>query len=116
VENWSFSSRDVRVQVPLKVDPSCDPAFVERLLLEVSRAHPRALGRHEPQVWLTSFDEKAINFEIQVWIEDPENGLGNLQSDILKAAWQRFKEEGVKLPSPEQDIAVKEWPAGTKFF
>lgn len=116
VENWSFSSRDVRVQVPVKVDNSSDIASVEKLLLEAARSHPRSLARHEPQVWLTGFDENAIQFEIQVWIEDPEDGLGNLQSDILKGVWQRFKDAGVKLPQPQHDLAIKEWPEGTKFF
>lgn len=115
VENWSYSSRDVRVKVPVKVDNGCDIEFVEKLLLEEAHKNPRALQRQKPQVWLTGFDENAIHFEIQIWIEDPEEGLGNLQSDILKNVWRRFKAEGVKLPFPQHDLHIKEWPEGTKF-
>lgn len=115
VENWSYSSRDVRVKVPVKVDNSSDIEFVEKILLEEANRNPRALQRQKPQVWLTGFDENAIHFEIQIWIEDPEEGLGNLQSDILKGVWRRFKAEGVKLPFPQHDVAIKVWPEGTKF-
>lgn len=115
VENWSYSSRDVRVKVPVKVDNGSDIEFVEKILLEEANRNPRALQRQKPQVWLTGFDENAIHFEIQIWIEDPEEGLGNLQSDILKGVWRRFKAEGVKLPFPQHDVAIKVWPEGTKF-
>ncbi len=116
VENWSFSSRDVRVKVPVKVDTASDIAFVEKLLLAEAGCHARVLAQPEPNVWLTGFDENAIHFELQLWIEDPEDGLGNLQSDILKGVWQRFKENGVNLPISQHDLAIKEWPEGTKFF
>lgn len=115
VENWSYSSRDVRIKIPVKVDNSSDIGFVETLLLAEARKNSRVLKTPEPQAWLSGFDENAIHFEIQVWIEDPEDGLGNLQSDILKGVWQSFKESGVKLPFPQHDIAIKEWPEGTKF-
>ncbi len=115
VENWSYSSRDVRIKIPVKVDNSSDIGFVEKLLLEEARNHVRVLKKPEPQAWLSGFDENAIHFEIQVWIEDPEDGLGNLQSDILKGVWKSFMENGVKLPFPQHDIAIKEWPEGTKF-
>lgn len=110
VENWSYSSRDVRIKIPVKVDNSSDIAFVEKLLLEEACKNARVLTKPEPQAWLSGFDENAIHFEIQVWIVDPEDGLGNLQSDILKGVWQSFMKNGVKLPFPQHDIAIKEWP------
>jgi small-conductance mechanosensitive channel len=111
VENWSFSSRDVRVKVPVGVAYGSDLDLVERLLLEEAKQLPRVLDRRIPEVWLHAFGDNAVQFEVQLWIDDPEEGLGNLRSDLLKAVWKRFEVEGVKIPYPQQDVHIREWPA-----
>ena len=110
VENWSFSSRDVRVKVPVPVAYSSDLAKAEAIMLDEARKLPRMLGHHEPSVWLVALGEYAAQFEVQLWIDDPEDGLGNLRSDLLKAVWHRFQAEGIEVPYPQQDVRVKEWP------
>ena len=112
VENWSFSSRDVRVRVPVPVAYGSDLALAEALILSAAQGIPRVLDRREPQVWLNSFGDNAVLFELQIWIDDPEDGLGNLRSDVLKAIWEKFKVSGVEIPFPQTDIRIKEWPAG----
>lgn len=110
VENWSYSSRDVRVKVPVPVAYGSDLVLAERLLLEAAMELPRALKHKEPQAWLASFGDNAILFEVQVWIEDPEDGVGNLRSDLLKSIWRKFRVSGVEIPFPQTDIRIKEWP------
>jgi len=110
VENWSYTSRDVRVKVPVPVAYGTDLELAEQLILEEARKLPRMLDRREPEVWLHSFADSAIMFEAQLWIEDPEEGLGNLRSDLLKAVWRRFKAQGIQVPFPQRDLHIKEWP------
>jgi len=110
VENWSYSSHDVRVRVPVPVAYASDLKLAEQLLLEAAREIPRVLSRREPQVWLSSFSENAVVFEVQMWIEDPEDGLGNLRSDLLKLVWEKFQKGGVEIPFTQHDIRVKSWP------
>jgi small-conductance mechanosensitive channel len=110
VENWSYSSRDVRVKVPVPVAYGSDLVLAEKLLLEAAMELPRALKRKEPQAWLASFGDNAILFEVQVWIDDPEDGVGNLRSDLLKSIWRKFRVSGVEIPFPQTDIRIKEWP------
>jgi small-conductance mechanosensitive channel len=110
VENWSFSSRDVRVKVPISVAYGSDLELVERLLMIEARKLPRMLSNHEPAVWLMAFGENAVQFEIQLWIADPEEGLGNLRSDLLKAVWSSFKANGITIPFPQRELHIKEWP------
>ena len=111
VENWSYSSRDVRVKVPVSVAYSSDIDLVERVLLEEARKLKRMLPYHDPSVWLSSFGENAIEFEVQLWIDDPEDGLGNLRSDYLKAVWHAFRVNNIEIPFAQRDVRVKEWPA-----
>ncbi|MFM6932159.1 MAG: mechanosensitive ion channel family protein [Novosphingobium sp.] len=110
VENWSFSSRDVRVKVPIGVAYGSDIEKVEKVLLEAAHSLPRVLDRHPPQVWLHGFGSNAIEFEVQMWIDDPEEGLGNLRSDLLKAIWRSFVAHGIEVPLTQHDIHIREWP------
>ncbi len=111
VENWSYSSREVRVKVPVPVAYGSDLVLAERLILEAAHGIPRVLESRQPKVWLTAFGDSAIEFELLIWIEDPEDGLGNLRSDLLKSIWEKFKADGVEIPFPQSDIRIKEWPA-----
>ncbi len=110
VENWSYSSKDVRVKVPVSVADNADLELAERLMLEAARACPRVLENPPPDVWLRTLGASAIEFELQLWIDDPENGTGNLRSDVLKRLHRLFQEQGVPLPSSQHDINVKELP------
>ena len=110
VENWSYSSRDVRVKVPVPVAYGSDLELAEALMIEAALAHPRVQQKPPPQVWLSSFGEKAIVFELRIWIEDPEDGVGNLRSDLLKAVWRKFSAKGIQVAFDPQYAAAKAAP------
>jgi small-conductance mechanosensitive channel len=110
VENWSYSSRDVRVHIPVGVAYSCDLPLAQKLMTEAARASGRVLDSPEPRVWLRAFGESAVEHEILVWISDPEGGVGNVQSEILNRVWELFRENKVELPFPQRDIHIRDWP------
>ncbi len=111
VENWSYSSRDVRIRIPVTVATGADLDLAERLMKEAVFASPRVLKAPPPAVWLLEFAEAGMKFEIRVWVNDPEEGLGNIRSDVLKAMWRLFQEHGVLLPDPaDRIVRVREWP------
>ncbi|MFA9201657.1 MAG: mechanosensitive ion channel family protein [Cypionkella sp.] len=110
VENWSYSSKNVRIQVPVGVGYGCDIVAVEKLMLEAARSATRVLATPPPVVWLDSFGESAIEFKIHCWINDPEEGVGNVRSDVLKRLWALFQEHDVEVPFPQRDVTLKESP------
>ncbi|MFC3173581.1 mechanosensitive ion channel family protein [Novosphingobium bradum] len=104
VENWSYSSRDVRVKVPVAVAYGTDIDHAESLMLQAARAAKRVHNDPAPSVWLKAFGDNAIEFEIQCWIDDPEEGVGNIRSDVLKQVWHLFREHGVEIPFPQREV------------
>ena len=112
VENWSFSTRDVRLRIPVGIAYGSDIQLAERLMLEAAAETERVLADPAPSVWLSAFGDSAIQFEIQLWIDDPEAGVGNIRSGVLKRIWALFRDNGVALPFPQRDIRIKEWPQG----
>jgi small-conductance mechanosensitive channel len=110
VENWSYSSRDVRVHIPVGVAYDCDLPRAQELMIEAAKASSRVLPSPEPRVWLRLFGESSVDHEILVWISDPEAGVGNVQSEILNRLWVLFKENGISIPFPQRDIRIKAYP------
>ncbi len=107
VENWSYSSREVRVRMRIPVGYDADLRLVQRLIVDVARANPRVLDDPEPMVWITAFGERAVDHELRFWIDDPESGLGNVQGEVFLAIWDAFKAAGIAIPAPRLDVAVK---------
>lgn len=111
VENWSYSSPNVRIHIRVGVGYGCDLAVAQQLMIEAAMTPKRVLANPKPTVWLRAFGDSSVDHDILVWIADPEAGVGNVQSEILNRLWLLFKEHGIELPFPQRDVRVKEWPA-----
>lgn len=112
VENWSYSSRNVRVHIPVGVGYGSDLALAQQLMVEAASAANRVLPEPKPSVWLKDFGDNAVEHDILVWIDDPEAGVGNVRSDILNRLWVLFREHGIELPFPQRDLHIRSLPEG----
>lgn len=110
VENWSYSSRDVRVRMRVPVPYECDLRAAQAIIVDVAKANPRILADPEPVVWIIAFGERAVDHELRYWISDPESGLGNIQGEVFLGIWDRFREAGIRIPYPRTDLRVMEMP------
>jgi small-conductance mechanosensitive channel len=107
VVNWSYSSKDVRVKAPVHVAYDTDLELAEKLMLKALHECPRVLDFPAPNVLLIAFGESAVDFEIRFWIDDPEDGLSNIRSDVLKRVWNLFHEHNICIPFPQRDLNLK---------
>jgi small-conductance mechanosensitive channel len=108
VENWSYSSKTVRIQVPIGVAYATDIDLAEKLMLEAAKASPRVLNSPPPSVWLDAIGESSVNYVIQCWITDPEEGIGNVRSDVLKRLWKLFQANQIEIPFPQRDLNLRD--------
>jgi small-conductance mechanosensitive channel len=108
VENWSYSSRNVRFQIEVGVSYNSDMELVERLLIEAAKSAPRVLETPPPTVWMSNFGASSVDFVIHCWITDPEDGIGNIRSQVLKKLWALFKEHEIEIPFPQNDLNLRD--------
>ncbi len=106
VRNQSFTDTQVRLAAPVQVAYRADLELAMRLMEEAARAHPRVLANPAPRVLLTAFADSGINLELGFWISDPQEGTGNVRSDINLAIWRSFREHGVEIPFPQREIRL----------
>jgi len=104
VENWSYSSRNVRVHVGFHVSFDCDLRLAQWLAVEASSISPRVLKEPAPVCWIKAFGDNGVEFDLRIWIDSPEAGVGNVTSEVFFRIWDLFKEHGVTMPVPQRDL------------
>ena len=107
VENWSYSSKNVRMQIPVGVSYNCDIKRAEELMLEAAASCPRVLKSPPPTCWLDEYGDSSVNFIIHCWITDPEDGVGNVKSQVLKKLWELLAENEIEIPFPQRDLNLR---------
>jgi potassium efflux system protein len=70
----------------------------------------RILEDPKPACLITGFGDSSINLEGRAWINDPENGIGSVKSDLFWGIWRRFREHGIEIPFPQRDLYLKSIP------
>lgn len=108
VINWSYGDRHVRLKLPVQISYGDSPRLAMQLLLEASGANERVIDDPGPVVRLMGFGDDGINLELRVWINDPEQGVNNVRSDINLMIWDAFKTHNITIPYPQRDLHVKQ--------
>lgn len=101
VENLTNFDRQFSLSTTIVVGLDSDVEQVTELLLAAARAQARVLEKPAPAVQLVDFVEHGLQFTLTYYINDPQNGQGNLRSDVNVAVLQHLRGAGVTLPSPK---------------
>jgi small-conductance mechanosensitive channel len=111
VINWSYADRNVRLKIPVAISYDNDPEQALALMAQAAHANPRVLADPPPATRLMNFGDNGIELELRVWINDPQQGLANVRSDVNLAIWRLFKEAGITIPYPQRDLHIRSgWP------
>ncbi|CAG2129422.1 hypothetical protein LMG31506_00640 [Cupriavidus yeoncheonensis] len=106
VQNHSFSNTNVRVATRVQADYAADPETVIMLLAECVRELPRVLQDPAPAAFLVMFADSGIEYEVAVYIADPQNGKLGVQSAMNRAIWRTLREHHISIPYPQREVRV----------
>jgi len=107
VINHTYTDRRVHVPIPVQVSYDADLDAVARILEELAQGHRRVLADPAPRVLVKELADSGINLELGVWIDDPEDGIGNVRSDLYFQLLRRFRAEGIEIPYPQREIRMR---------
>jgi potassium efflux system protein len=106
VTNWTLGDRSMRLTIPVGVAYGSDVETVMRVLMEVARSSDRVLTEPQPMVLFLNFGDSSLDFQLRVWIPD-FNDRRIIQSALIREIDRRFREEGVEIPFPQQDLHLR---------
>ncbi|WP_338605196.1 mechanosensitive ion channel family protein [Desulfoferula mesophila] len=107
VINCSYSSREVRIKVPIGIAFGSDVDLAMSLAEQAAADVPRILKSPPPGCRLVGLGEFAINLSLRFWITDPEHGVSNVTTEVLKRVLKLFEKNGVEIPMPQQEVRIK---------
>jgi small-conductance mechanosensitive channel len=113
VVNWSHKSDHVRLKVPVRVPHDSDLDQALALMREAASCPERVLAVPAPNALIMAFGESAIELELRFWIEDAQNGVHNVKSQVLYEIWRLFQQQGIRIPYPKRNLCVRSDPPPT---
>jgi small-conductance mechanosensitive channel len=102
VENSSLADPKVSINTRVQVAYGTDLEALLPSLTKAVAAVPRVIDSPAPAVTLTGFGNDGLDLEVGFWIGDPENGQGNVRSDVNLAILRTLTAAGVEIPYPQR--------------
>ncbi len=116
VVNRSFSDPRLRLVIPIGVAYGTDVEKVRELLLDVAKeergASSTVLATPEPFVNFVGFGESSLDFELFVWISDP-NQFIIIKSNLNFRINRILSENNIEIPFPQRDLHIRTFNKGT---
>jgi small-conductance mechanosensitive channel len=111
VTNWTLKGDTRRIHVPFSVAYGADRGKVRDAVLAAARASPFTLPETEArksQVWLVSFGDKGLDFELLVWpTRDAVKRPAAMHAAYTWLVADALDEAGIEVPLPQTDLRIR---------
>jgi small-conductance mechanosensitive channel len=104
VENASLADKRLQQSTQVTVAYGTDIPSLAPALAAAVAAVPRVLADPGPAVLLAGFAADGLDMSIVFWIADPENGQGNVRSEVNLAVLATLTAHGVEIPFPQRVV------------
>ncbi|MEZ6185481.1 MAG: mechanosensitive ion channel [Planctomycetota bacterium] len=103
VINWSLSSPEIRLCLPVGIAYGSDTGRAREILLSVARGHPHVLADPEPVAFFDAFGDSALNFELRAFVAHVRHRY-TVKHELLDEINRRFNEAGICIAFPQSDV------------
>jgi small-conductance mechanosensitive channel len=110
VENSSLADPRVVVSSTVQVAYGTDVRALQPKLVAAMTGVPRVIAEPGPTVQLSNFAADGMDLTLSFWIRDPENGQGQVKSDVHLAVLDVLNAEGVEIPFPQRVVHTRAVP------
>ena len=107
VVNYSLPDHMTIRKVTVGVSYHVAPNTVRKTVLDVLASVAGIHRQPEPLVRVLHYGDFSVNYEIRYAIHEYQRYL-DVESEIMKLLWYRFKRDGIEIPFPIQTVHLKE--------
>jgi potassium efflux system protein len=104
--NWTLSDNVIRADIPVGIAYGSDTVLARDLLLQCAEQNKRALDTPEPDAIFSAFGSSSLDFILRVHISSVDD-LMPVQSELHFAIDQAYREAGIEIAFPQQDIHIR---------
>jgi small-conductance mechanosensitive channel len=104
--NWTLSDTTRGVEIALGIAYGTNLELVKKVLNDLLAANNRVLKYPEPGVLFKNFADSSINITISFWVMHVTQAPA-IKSEVITAIDSKFKENGIVIPFPQQDLHVQ---------
>lgn len=104
--NWTLTNSVNRIIISVGVAYGTDTIQAKKILTEIAREHPIVLKDPEPLATFEEFGDSSLLLKLRVYLPDLSYRV-NLISDLHDTIDQRFKEAGIEIAFPQQDLHIR---------
>lgn len=105
--NWTYSSRQIRRELPVDIAYETDVELAESLILATAAEHDYVLDEPAPEIFFDGFGDSALNMVLVYWVEfDGTKGPRRVDSDLRHEIYRRLSAAGISIPFPQQEVRV----------
>jgi small-conductance mechanosensitive channel len=96
-----------RLRIKIGVAYGSDVQQVRSALLEATAETEQIEADPAARVRFRTFGDSSLNFELLCWVAEPVL-RGRVSDKLNEAVYNKFNEQGIKIPFPQRDINIKE--------
>ena len=104
IENSSLADSRVLVKTRVQVAYGTDVRALRPRLEAAVATVERVLAQPGPAVTIEAFAPDGIDLDIAFWIADPENGQGNVRSEVNFMVLETLGSLGIEIPFPQREV------------
>ena len=108
VENLSRAFGRVLLNVNVSIDYSSSIEHVQEVLTAACSRVERVLATPEPKVLVVNLGHEGADLTIAFWVDERENALVSVKSEVNVQVWETLRKEGIALPSAPKLIRIME--------
>lgn len=106
VMNWNHDHPISRLRLPVGVAYGTSVEIVKSALLQVAQENSEVLSKPSPDVYYKGFGDNALEFDLLVWIRDPERHLA-IRSDLYFQIDEILRHHNISIPFPQRDLHLR---------
>ena len=99
----------IRIPIAFGVAYGSDVDQVSEVVQSIAKSHPSVCEQPQPMVRMRAFGASSLDFDLLVWIEDPQY-KGSISHDLFVEIYKAFGRESIEIPYAKQDLYIKELP------
>ena len=107
VINWTYRDSIARLHIPVGVAYSASPRHVEAVLIEAATKHDKVLTTPQPEVWLASFGDSSVNYELLVYYDCRQIMSQRLVGELNYHIWDALEQASIEIPFPQRDLHIR---------